>query len=1021
MSTNRHVLAIFALLVAVVFNAIPANAAQKRALLISSYHPGFPTFYQQIDGLNSELEPKGITLDVEFMDSKRFFSAESLSRFYDLLKSKLTAIEPYDVIFTSDDNALMFALEHRDELFSNIPIIFFGVNNQILANSLELEQGITGVIETVSMRETLEMMDQLLPDVQKVYAIVDATPSAQSDLNRFNELAASFPDLSFKILSLADMTWADFSSRLDSINPNDAVLLLSAYRDKHDDEKLFGQSLESILAHAPVPVFHLWEHGVGDGVLGGKIISHFMQGMVAGELGVQILSGTPIESIPIVEGDAANSYVMDYSVFTHFQIPEGAAPEGVTWVNKPTSILTKYWREFATAFIVLGVLLLAVVALALMNVRLRSTRKALRISDERHKALFSTVADPVLVADVNTGILVECNEAASRYFGRSREQLIGSPQRELHPPQTPIEDGITEDFKRHLTDPNRTEEVWFFAAGGEPRLAEVSSVKFDIEESNLILGVFRDITDRKRAETELRKSEKTLRDVFESTLSGYWDWNLVDNTEYLSPTFKNMFGYQDHEMESSPEAWQRIVFQEDLPGVLEMFDRHVKSRGREPFFNEVRYRHRDGSTVWVICAGRVTNWAEDGTPLRMVGCHVDITERKQAEKELMLAKEQAEAASRTKSEFLSNMSHEIRTPMNGIIGMLQLLQTTELDNEQKEYSLMALQSSNRLTRLLSDILDLSRVEANRLEIRSDQFDLSEALDQSVELFKPTAKQSDILLNVDIHPNVQRRVLGDPARLQQVLVNIIGNALKFTQSGQILVAAYPLPAIGKEQVRILFSISDTGIGISDDALGKLFTPFTQGSQGYTRTHQGAGLGLSICKRLIELMGGNISVESEIGKGSTVHFTITFLRDATSSTTGEIVDVETRLMDTTGKILLAEDDRVSSMTAVKQIEKMGFEVTAVADGRQVLEALRKESFDLILMDVQMPVIDGVEATRAVRGGEADEKNKDIPIVAMTAYAMEGDREKFLAAGMDDYLAKPVDMDELEQAIKRVMGKK
>ncbi len=1020
MSTNRHVFAIFVLLVAVVFNAIPANAAQKRALLISSYHPGFPTFFQQIDGLNSVLEPEGITLDVEFMDSKRFFDTDSLSRFHDLLKSKLAAIEPYDVIFTSDDNALIFALEHRDELFPNIPIIFFGVNNQILARSLEPEQGITGVIEAVSMRETLELMKQLIPDVPKVYAIVDATPSGQGDLNRFKELAASFPDLTFETLSLADMTWADFSSRLDSINPKDAILLLSAYRDKHDNKKLFGQSLELILAHAPVPVFHLWEHGVGDGVLGGKIISHFMQGRFAGEIGIQILRGTPIEHISIVEGDAANQDTIDYSVLTHFQIPEGAVPEGVRWVNKPRSILRTYWRELAAAFIVVAVLSLAVVTLLAMNVRLRSTRKALRISDERHKALFAAVADPVLVADVNTGILVECNEAAIHFFGRSREQLIGSPQRELHPPQTPTsEDGVTEDFKRHVTNPNHAEEVWLLAAGEKPRLAEVSTVKFEIGESNLILGVFRDITDRKQTTDALRGSEERLALAVSGTGVGLWDWNMVEDVVYFSPQWKRMLGYEEHEVEDAFAGWKGLWHPDDADAIERAIDNYLSGKTSE-YEIEHRMRHKNGSWRWILTRGDIVKDSE-GKPLRWVGTNLDITDRKKAEQRVLNAKEQAEAANQVKSEFLANMSHEIRTPMNGIIGMLQLLQTTELDNEQKEYSLMALQSSNRLTRLLSDILDLSRIEAKRLEIRSEPFDLFEALDQCMKLFKPTAKQSDILLNVDIHPGVQKMVLGDPARLQQVLVNIIGNALKFTNSGQILVAASPLPTIGKEQARVLFSISDTGIGIPDDTLDRLFTPFTQGSQGHTRTHQGAGLGLSICKQLIELMGGNISVESESSKGTTVHFTITFLRDETPSSTDEIVEGGTRLMGTTRKILLAEDDQISSMAAIKQMEKMGFEVTAVADGRQVLEALRKESFDLILMDVQMPVIDGVEATRAVRGGEADEKNKDIPIVAMTAYAMEGDREKFLAAGMDDYLAKPVDMDELEQAIKRVMGKK
>jgi PAS domain S-box-containing protein len=648
---------------------------------------------------------------------------------------------------------------------------------------------------------------------------------------------------------------------------------------------------------------------------------------------------------------------------------------------------------------------------------LNEVRLRLQQSEQRYKALFAAVSDPVLVADRKTGIIVECNKAAVNYFGRSREQIIGSPQHELHPPQTPMKHGVTEDFKRHVTDPNHSEEVWLLAAGGEPRLAEVSAVTFEIGESCLILGLFRDITERKKAEEALKASEQQFRGLLENVdMVAVQGYDVERKVIFWNAASERLYGYSAEE--ALGRKLEDLIIPEPMRAEVVGLVTDWIENGNVIPPGELELQRKDGSLVPVHSShvkqeDSQGNWA-------MYCIDVELTDIKKAHDQLLKAKEEAEAANKAKSEFLANMSHEIRTPMNGIIGMLQLLQTTELDNEQKEYSLMALQSSNRLTRLLADILDLSRVEASRLEIRSEPFDLSEVLDQCMELFTPTTKQSDVLLNVDIHPDVQRRVVGDPARLQQLLFNIIGNALKFTHSGQILVAASPLPAMEKEQARVLFSISDTGIGISDDTLDTLFTPFTQGSQGYTRTHQGAGLGLSICKRLIELMGGNISVESELGKGTTVHFTITFLRDATPSSTGEFAEVGTRLMGTTGKILLAEDDRISTMTAVKQMGKMGFEVTSVENGRQVLETLRKESFDLILMDVQMPVIDGVETTRMIRAGDAGEKNNGIPIVAMTAYAMEGDRDKFLAAGMNDYLAKPVDMDELEQTIERMMGK-
>ncbi len=380
------------------------------------------------------------------------------------------------------------------------------------------------------------------------------------------------------------------------------------------------------------------------------------------------------------------------------------------------------------------------------------------------------------------------------------------------------------------------------------------------------------------------------------------------------------------------------------------------------------------------------------------------------------AKEAAEAANRAKSEFLANMSHEIRTPINGIMGMLQLLQTTRQTTEQAEFTATAIKSSDRLTRLLSDILDLSMVEAHQVEIVREPFDPRDALDAIAQLFGPSAREKGLDFTLRIGPDIPETLLGDATRLQQVLGNIVGNAIKFTATGSITLEAALLPSPDAGEYRVLFSVADTGIGIKAEAVEALFAPFTQMDAGYSRQFQGAGLGLAIAKRLTTLMRGEIAVRSEYGAGSTFSVVLPFDRErgpeGDAPGPGEQDGPQGAIPHL--RVLVVEDDAVNRLTADQVIKRLGSEVVAAVDGKKALETLREQSFDIILMDVQMPVMDGVEATKRIRQGEAGEAHKDIRIIAMTAYAMVGDKEKFLAAGMDDYLPKPVDIESLRRAL-------
>ncbi len=520
-----------------------------------------------------------------------------------------------------------------------------------------------------------------------------------------------------------------------------------------------------------------------------------------------------------------------------------------------------------------------------------------------------------------------------------------------------------------------------------------------------LFGAFQDVTDEYRSQMRLSR-------IARLGAEGHWEFDAEAGTVWTSSTFEELLGFEPRERTVSLAQFRKRGHPDDAVNADTAFDYCIATG--VPYDVQLRLRTANDKWIWLRLRGAPERNSE-GICKRIGGTSFNVDREHCLREELVAAKEAAAAASVAKSAFLANMSHEIRTPMNGVIGMTELLLDTPLNPEQRHFARTVRASASALLSILNDILDFSKVEAGRMELEYIELDVHRCVEDVASMIAVQASSSEVKMIVNIAPDVPRRVMGDPHRLRQVLVNLCGNAVKFTKKGEVTMS---VSLVGTRQgaAQLAFQVRDTGIGMSADILQKLFKPFMQADASTTRHFGGTGLGLSIAQRLVALMGGEIAAESTPGVGSTFSFTVPLQLAVEANSRLEATSsgrYPTIGRERSGSVLLVEDQLVNQEVARRFLERLGWKVTIAADGAAAVAAFCERPFDLVLMDVQMPVMDGLEATREIRRREV--LGQHTPIVALTASAMTGELERCRQAGMDEMLTKPIDFARLRATLE------
>ena len=658
----------------------------------------------------------------------------------------------------------------------------------------------------------------------------------------------------------------------------------------------------------------------------------------------------------------------------------------------------------------------------------RRAERGLKLSESQFRDLFDDA--PVAYHELDTdGRITRVNKTELALLGYSLNEMVGRPVWEFVLEATEVRESVAEKLNG-VAQLGEGYQCTFRRKNGSlvPALVTDRLMTASTEGIFGLRCTMQDIGPLKQAEQEIRAAEEKYRKIFENAIEGIFQTSVEGRYINANPALAHIYGYGTPEnlMASVRDIGGQIYVDPDRR--TEFAERMEREGSVSDFVSQVH--RKNGEIIWISEHARCVR-DDKGQVLYYEGAIEDITSRKEAEQAMAKARDAAIESARLKSEFLANMSHEIRTPMNGIIGMTGLLLDMEMSQRQHDFTRTISDSAEALLKIINDILDFSKIEAGMMTFDEIDFNPHDVVSGVVDLFAGHAVQKHLKISSHVPPGLSAGLRGDPGRLRQVLANLVGNAVKFTETGSVSVSVEILESVGTE-VMLRFSVTDTGIGISEQQAEKLFQAFVQADGSTTRRYGGTGLGLAISKRLIAQMGGEIGVRSKPEHGSTFWFSARFQRSTLHGledgirTNGHLhqalADRENaqRKAGAGLRILVGEDSPVNQKIMTYQFQKLGHNVQVEPDGDAVLAAAAQNAYDIIFMDCQMPGKDGYEATRQIRMGESGEVRRAW-IVAVTANAMTGDRERCIDSGMDDYLAKPVRTEELAAAIDRFLLKR
>ncbi|MEG3639484.1 ATP-binding protein [Magnetococcus sp. PR-3] len=907
-TTKLHFLTLFFCLT---FIPTAAFATPQTILLVQSYHQGFPWSDDLFAGIKHTLAQNrpDLRLRVEYLDTKQHHSAEHYQNLEELFQHKYQN-NPPDLILTADDNAFDFIKRLRPTLFKAIPLVFCGLNH-FTPERVEGMQPITGIVESTNFDAVVKLGLNLHPQINQVVIIHRGDTTGQANRAKFEAFADRFKKRAHFVY-WQDHTLTELKKRVANLTSQSMIVSAGGVINTEQGVPISSEEgVRQLSSISQAPIYSAWLMHVGQGAVGGQILSGFSHGQSAALMGLKLLNGTPSHALPI-QLESPNPYMFDHRQLVRFGISEDALPQGSTLLHRPYTVFDQYGFYI---WVSVGVFLLMTLLLIIFGVNLRARQQA----EASFKHLFEDAEVSLWKEDWSE---VWCALQSLRSSG-------------------------VENIHHHLQIHPQLLQTW------------ISTIRV------------------------LHVNQATLK-LFEApNKSAFMQQMGITTATRNHSSFLHIMDAIWHQ--------RPMIRVETSLDTLQGNARQLQLSFRIP----------------------TTEKGFAALPISVI----DITDRKETERTLKLRQQEAEQANLAKNEFLAVMSHEIRTPLNAILGITDIVLRSELNSTQQHYMEIQGRAARSMLALIEDILDLAGIESGHLHFHQQAVVLRTLVRDVLEVHTLNAQSKGLALHVDIDEQLPAHIKGDPKRLRQVLLNLLGNAIKFTEHGHI-----KLEILARANHTYHMKISDTGIGIPEHKLRTIFEPFTQVDASITRQHGGAGLGLTLCKRLIQAMEGEISVDSVLGQGTTFHVILPYediIHGQPPSAHTNHWNIEPKNDDaaSAAHILLVEDDQINQLVIEGFLQDTPHTLDIVGNGQMAVERLdHGENYTIVIMDIRMPVMNGLEATKHIRAQEQHYQLSPTPIYALTAHAMEGDAERSLRAGCNGHLTKPISRETLLAVIER-----